>query len=62
MFDYIPLTAVIENQFFSLHGGLSPSLTTLQQIKDLTRIAEIPDDGAACDLVWSDPEDCICYK
>ena len=29
LFDYLPLTAVVENQIFCLHGGLSPSLDTL---------------------------------
>ena len=24
LFDYIPLTAVIEDQIFCMHGGLSP--------------------------------------
>ncbi|CAN7090984.1 unnamed protein product [Brassica rapa subsp. narinosa] len=29
LFDYLPLTALIESQVFCLHGGLSPSLDTL---------------------------------
>ena len=29
LFDYFPLTAVVENQIFCLHGGLSPSIDTL---------------------------------
>ena len=29
LFDYLPLTAVIEDQIFCLHGGLSPSIDTL---------------------------------
>ena len=33
LFDYIPLTAVVENKIFSLHGGLSPSIKTLDEIK-----------------------------
>jgi serine/threonine-protein phosphatase 2A catalytic subunit len=33
LFDYLPLTAVVENQIFCLHGGLSPSIDTLDQIR-----------------------------
>jgi diadenosine tetraphosphatase ApaH/serine/threonine PP2A family protein phosphatase len=29
LFDYLPLTAVVEKQIFCLHGGLSPSIDTL---------------------------------
>ncbi|AQK59767.1 Serine/threonine-protein phosphatase [Zea mays] len=40
LFDYLPLTALIENQVFCLHGGLSPSLDTLDNIRSLDRIQE----------------------
>jgi len=33
VFDYLPLTALVENKIFSLHGGLSPSLDTLDNIR-----------------------------
>lgn len=33
LFDYLPLTALIENQIFCLHGGLSPTLDTLDHIR-----------------------------
>jgi serine/threonine-protein phosphatase 2A catalytic subunit len=29
LFDYLPLCAVVENNIFCLHGGLSPSIDTL---------------------------------
>ena len=29
LFDYLPLTAVVEQKIFCLHGGLSPSLDSL---------------------------------
>lgn len=29
LFDFLPLTAVVENEIFCLHGGLSPSIDTL---------------------------------
>jgi serine/threonine-protein phosphatase 2A catalytic subunit len=57
LFDYLPLTAVVENQIFCLHGGLSPSLETLDGIKSIDRIVEVPHEGPMCDLLWSDPDD-----
>ena len=40
-----------------MHGGLSPEIRTLDQIRVVARAQEIPHEGAFCDLVWSDPED-----
>jgi len=57
LFDYLPLTALIENQIFCLHGGLSPSLDTLDHIRALDRIQEVPHEGPMCDLLWSDPDE-----
>ncbi|CAA7031867.1 unnamed protein product [Microthlaspi erraticum] len=45
LFDYLPLTALIESQVFCLHGGLSPSLDTLDNIRSLDRIQEVPHEG-----------------
>ena len=44
-------------QIFCLHGGLSPSLDTLDHIRALDRIQEVPHEGPMCDLLWSDPDD-----
>ena len=38
LFDSLPVTAVVEDQIFCLHGGLSPSIDTLEQIKQLDRV------------------------
>lgn len=57
LFDFLPLTALIENQIFCLHGGLSPSIDTLDNIRALDRIQEVPHEGPMCDLLWSDPDD-----
>ena len=57
LFDYLPLTALIENRVFALHGGMSPSIDTLDQVRKLDRVREVPHEGAISDLVWSDPDD-----
>lgn len=57
LFDYLPLASVVEDQIFCLHGGLSPSIDTLDQIKQLDRVQEVPHEGPMCDLLWSDPDD-----
>ena len=62
LFDYFPLTAVVEGQIFCMHGGLSPSAKTLDDIRSMPRVQEIPERGAGCDLVWSDPDDVQGYK
>ncbi|KAG9445325.1 hypothetical protein H6P81_016665 [Aristolochia fimbriata] len=59
IFDYLSLSALIENRVFSVHGGLSPAITTLDQIRTIDRKQEVPHDGVMCDLLWSDPEDIV---
>jgi serine/threonine-protein phosphatase 2A catalytic subunit len=36
---------------------LSPSIDTLDHIRSLDRIQEVPHEGPMCDLLWSDPDD-----
>jgi serine/threonine-protein phosphatase 6 catalytic subunit len=57
LFDYLPLSAIIEQKIFCVHGGLSPFISTVDQIRLINRKLEIPHDGAFCDLLWSDPDD-----
>jgi len=45
LFDYLPLTALIEKQIFCLHGGLSPSSDTLMAIMEQDRVQEVPHEG-----------------
>ena len=33
VFDYLSLSAIIDNQIFCVHGGLSPTITTLDQVR-----------------------------
>ena len=57
LFDFLPMTALVENKIFCMHGGLSPSLDTLDHARALDRVQEVPHEGPMCDLVWSDPDD-----
>lgn len=57
LFDFLPLTALVEQRIFCPHGGLSPSIDSLDDVGKIERVAEVPHEGPVCDLVWSDPDD-----
>ena len=57
IFDMLTLAAVVDNKVFCVHGGLSPQITTISDIKNINRFQEIPHDGPMCDYLWSDPEE-----
>ncbi|CAH8386250.1 unnamed protein product [Eruca vesicaria subsp. sativa] len=54
-FNCLPLAALIDEKILCMHGGLSPDLTSVEQIKNIERPTDIPDSGLLCDLLWSDP-------
>jgi len=57
IFDLLILAAVIDNKVFCVHGGLTPKIQTIGEIRNINRVQEIPHDGPMCDLLWSDPEE-----
>ena len=57
VFDYLPITALVDGQVLALHGGLSPSIDSLDQVRAMDRLQEVPHEGPLCDLLWSDPFD-----
>ena len=57
IFDYLALAAVIDGKVFCVHGGLSPAIQEIDDIRKLERRQEVPHEGPMSDLLWSDPED-----
>lgn len=41
IFDYLSLSAIIDGKIFCVHGGLSPSIQTLDQIRTIDRKQEV---------------------
>jgi len=56
VFNCLPLGAIIEDKILCIHGGLSPDLKNLEQIRRIVRPTEIPDAGLLCDMLWADPD------
>ena len=56
VFNCLPVAALVDEKIFCMHGGLSPELKNLDQIKNIMRPTDVPDTGLLCDLLWSDPE------
>uniref|UniRef100_A0A5B7ARX0 Serine/threonine-protein phosphatase n=1 Tax=Davidia involucrata TaxID=16924 RepID=A0A5B7ARX0_DAVIN len=54
-FNCLPVAALIDEKILCMHGGLSPDLHNLDQIKKLQRPTDVPENGLLCDLLWSDP-------
>ncbi|KAG0200466.1 hypothetical protein BGX28_006462 [Mortierella sp. GBA30] len=57
VFNCLPLAGIVANKIFCVHGGLSPSLGTMDDIRALRRPTDVPDYGLLNDLLWSDPSD-----
>jgi serine/threonine-protein phosphatase PP1 catalytic subunit len=55
-FNCMPCAAIIDEKIFCVHGGLSPELSDMDQIRRFPRPTDVPDSGLLCDLLWSDPE------
>ncbi|KAF9943287.1 serine/threonine protein phosphatase Pzh1 [Mortierella alpina] len=57
VFNCLPLAGIVANKIFCVHGGLSPSLGTMDDIRALRRPTDVPDYGLLNDLLWSDPSE-----
>ncbi|KAK4582103.1 hypothetical protein RGQ29_025321 [Quercus rubra] len=55
-FNCLPVAAVIDEKILCMHGGLSPEMDRLDQIRAIQRPVDVPDQGLLCDLLWADPD------
>ncbi|KAL6946432.1 hypothetical protein ACO0RG_000584 [Hanseniaspora osmophila] len=58
-FNTLPLAAIVAGKIFCVHGGLSPVLNSMDEIRHVSRPTDVPDFGLINDLLWSDPTDSI---
>lgn len=56
VFEWMPITALINGRILCIHGGISPDLNSLSDLKAIPRPTDVPETGLLCDLLWSDPE------
>lgn len=56
-FNTLPIASIVAGKIFCVHGGLSPSLDHMDDIRNIARPTDVPDYGLLNDLLWSDPAD-----
>merc|ERR1712061_107206 len=56
VFNCMPVCALVDEKVLCMHGGLSPELSDVTQIRRIVRPTDVPDVGIMCDLLWADPE------
>jgi len=42
LFDHLPVTALVEGKIFTQHGGLSPNIDYLDDVRKIDRVQEVP--------------------
>jgi len=64
VFNWMPVSAIIDNKILCMHGGLSKELEKIDQINKIIRPTDVPDKGIIniikgllCDILWSDPSE-----
>ena len=56
-FNTLPIASIVAGKIFCVHGGLSPGLEKMEDIRAIARPTDVPDYGLLNDLLWSDPAD-----
>jgi len=56
VFNCLPPAALIDDHILCMHGGISPSLGSFDDVRSIVRPSGVPDTGLLCDLLWADPD------
>merc|ERR1719276_284081 len=56
VFNCLPVCGLVDEKILCMHGGLSPELSNMDQVRRLVRPTDVPDTGIICDLLWADPD------
>ncbi|KAI4497466.1 hypothetical protein M0802_007477 [Mischocyttarus mexicanus] len=57
VYNWLPLAHCLNKRVLVMHGGLfSRDNVTLEEIKQIDRNRQPPEEGVMCDLLWSDPQ------
>ncbi|KAL9559246.1 serine/threonine protein phosphatase Pzh1 [Mucor bainieri] len=57
VFNSLPIAGLVAGKIFCVHGGLSPSLGAMDDIRTIVRPTDVPEFGLLNDLLWADPSD-----
>merc|ERR1712070_506903 len=56
VFNCFPVSALVDDKIFCCHGGISPEIRHLDDVRRIPRPTDVPDTGVLCDLLWADPD------
>lgn len=56
IFDFLPLGALVNGDTLCIHGGLSQTINSVDELQAIDRNMEIPSSGPMTDIMWSDPD------
>jgi serine/threonine-protein phosphatase PP1 catalytic subunit len=59
LWSHLPIAGIVGGRIFCVHGGLSPHLTSIGQIKEFRRPLDIPQTGLLADLLLADANPAI---
>lgn len=58
VFDYLPVAAIVNNSYFCVHGGISPSITSVKKLELIRLPLDLdsnPNNNHIKEMLWADP-------